>query len=202
MDSRQALQNLEVIRTLMERTCQYQLLTAKAGLAAGSLAICGALCFVRLDGADAATFAAVWGLVFWGAAAAAIVGTVHRGRERGEPIWSRQARAVVVALAPSLFAAAALTIWFFVNRLHGWLPGIWMLCYGQGSLATATYAPPPIRRFGWIVLLAAVPTLLAGPPWAAIAMGFVFGFGHVALGVVMLRDERMAGFPRLHRDVA
>jgi hypothetical protein len=36
MDARQAAYNLEVIRTLMERTCQYQLLTARAGLAAGS----------------------------------------------------------------------------------------------------------------------------------------------------------------------
>ena len=36
MEPRQAAQTLEVIRTLMERTCQYQLLTARAGLAAGS----------------------------------------------------------------------------------------------------------------------------------------------------------------------
>src|SRR5262249_25497890 len=38
MDSTQAARTLEVIRTLMERTCQYRLLTAWAGLAAGSLA--------------------------------------------------------------------------------------------------------------------------------------------------------------------
>jgi hypothetical protein len=45
MDPRQAAQTLEVIRTLMERTCQYQLLTAKAGLATGTLAGVGALLF-------------------------------------------------------------------------------------------------------------------------------------------------------------
>src|SRR2546421_250004 len=43
MDAQQAARNLEVIRTLMERTCQYQLLTARAGLVAGSLAGVGAL---------------------------------------------------------------------------------------------------------------------------------------------------------------
>ena len=43
MDATQAARNLEVIRTLMERTCQYQLLTAWAGLAAGCLAGAGAL---------------------------------------------------------------------------------------------------------------------------------------------------------------
>ena len=41
MNARQAAMNLQVIRTLMERTTQYQLLTARAGLAAGSF--CGDL---------------------------------------------------------------------------------------------------------------------------------------------------------------
>ena len=44
MDARQAARTLEVIRTLMERTCQYQLLTARAGLAAGCLAGLGRSC--------------------------------------------------------------------------------------------------------------------------------------------------------------
>ena len=57
MDSRQAARTLEVIRTLMERTCQYQLLTARAGLAAGCLAGAGALLFTLLDPADPAPFA-------------------------------------------------------------------------------------------------------------------------------------------------
>src|SRR2546428_11717 len=43
MDAPQAARNLELIRTLMERTTQYQFLTARAGLAAGTLAGLGAL---------------------------------------------------------------------------------------------------------------------------------------------------------------
>src|SRR5436305_11526629 len=92
MDSRQAAHTLEVIRTLMERTCQYQLLTARAGLAAGSLAGAGALLFCALDAADPAVFAAVWGLVFAGALLATAVGARTRGRARGERVWSRPAR--------------------------------------------------------------------------------------------------------------
>ena len=49
MDSREAARSLEVIRTLMERTTQYQLLTARAGLTAGALASLGALSFLWLD---------------------------------------------------------------------------------------------------------------------------------------------------------
>src|SRR5262245_47281041 len=113
MDARQAAQTLEVIRTLMERATQYQLLTARAGLVAGALATVGALTFTVLDPAVPGHFGAGWGLVFAGSLAATVLGTVLRGREYGEPVWTRQTRTVVGALAPSLFAALVLTVLFF-----------------------------------------------------------------------------------------
>src|SRR5262245_35406242 len=105
MDERQAARNLEVIRTLMERTCQYQFLTARAGLLAGCLAGAGALLFVFLDPVDPWHFGLVWGIVFAASVTATCVGTVLRVRQRGEKVWSRQARAVLGALAPSVLAA-------------------------------------------------------------------------------------------------
>ena len=202
MNARQAGRNLEVIRTLMERTCQYQLLTARAGLAAGSLAWVGALTFLLLDARDPAHFGVVWGLVFLGSCLATVVGTVLRGRQRGEQVWSRPARAVLLALAPSLFVALALSVLFFAWGQHLWLPGIWMLCYGQGALATSTYAPSPIRWMGLTVLLLGSVTLALGPSAAVPMMGIVFGLGHMGLGTALLIAERRETGLRLHRSVA
>jgi hypothetical protein len=201
MDPNQAARNLEVIRTLMERTTRYQLLTAHAGLAAGCLAGTGALLFVFLDPANPRHFAAVWGLVFAGSLLATAVGTLMRGRETGEKVWSRPARAVVGALAPALAAAAVFTVFFFSRGMHLWLPGVWMLCYGQGALATSAYAPTAIRWLGLLMLLAAPVTLALGPQWSIALMGVVFGLGHVGLGVLLLITERQQT-PRLHRSVA
>jgi hypothetical protein len=202
MDPQQAARNLEVIRTLMERTCQYQLLTARAGLAAGSLALLGALLSKALDPADPAAFGAVWALVFAGSLLATTLGTVLRGRRRGEPVWSRQTRAVLLALAPGLFAAGALTAFFFARGLHLWLPGAWMLCYGQGALATSAFAPAPIRWLGVAMLLLGALSFVLGPPWAVPMMGLAFGGGHLALGVALLAAERRQVRLRLRRDVA
>ena len=202
MDARQAARNLEVIRTLMERTCQYQLLTAKAGLVAGSLAGLGALLFLYLDPANPWHFGSVWATVFFGSVLATTVGTVLRGRERGEQVWSRQARTVLLALAPSLVAALALTLFFFARGEHLWLPGVWMLCYAQGALATAAYSPPPIRWLGVAVLFLGGLTLALDPTWAVPMMGLVFGLGHIGLGVVLLAIERRQAGVRLHRSVA
>jgi hypothetical protein len=200
MDSREAARTLEVIRTLMERTCQYRLLTAWAGLAAGTLAGAGALVLSVLDAASAAPFGAVWGLVLAGSLLASVVGTVMRGRAVGEPVWSRQARAVVLALAPSLAVAAVLTAFFFARGEHRWLPGVWMLCYGQGALATAAYAPRPIRWLGVAMLPLGALTLALGPAWAVAMMGLVFGLGHVGLGALLLAAERRERRLRLYRQ--
>jgi hypothetical protein len=202
MDTRQAARNLEVIRTLMERTVQYQFLTARAGLAAGLLAGAGALAFLFLDPTDPRQFGAIWGVVFIGSLLATCVGTALRSRECGERVWSRPARTVVLALAPSLFAALVLTVLFFAWGEHLWLPGVWMLCYGQGALATAAYAPAPIRGLGTAVLIMGCITLLLGPSVAVLMMGVVFGLGHIALGVALLSIERQQWGLRVHREVA
>lgn len=204
MDARQASENLELIRTLMERTTQYQLLTARAGLAAGTLAGVGALVFVGpgLNAADPWQFGTVWGLVFLGSLVATCLGTVSRSRERGERVWSRQARAVLWALAPSLFAALVLSIFFFARGEHLCLPGIWMLCYGQGALATAAYAPAPIRYLGVAALAMGALTLSLGAAWAVPMMGIIFGLGHMGLGIALLVAERRQCSLRLHRSVA
>jgi hypothetical protein len=186
----------------MERATQSQVLTARAGRAAGSLASRGALAFMGLDPADPWQFGAVWGVVFAGALASTVTGTVLRGRKSGEQIWSRQARTVVMALAPSLFAALVLTVFFFQQGLHLWLPGVWMLCYGQGALATAAYAPPPIRILGLSLLFLGPVAIALGPDWGILLMGLGFGAGHIILGVALLTIERRSAALRLHREVA
>ena len=202
MDARQAARTLEVIRTLMERTCQYQLLTARASLVAGCLAGAGALSFLFLDPANPWYFGAVWAVVFAGALLATFIGTILRGRESGEHVWSRQARTVILALTPSLMAATVLTVFFFTRSDHLTLPGIWMLCYGQGALATAAYAPWPIRWLGATFLVLGTLTLCLGAASAVLMMGLAFGVGHIGLGTALLMIERQQSAIRLHRSVA
>jgi hypothetical protein len=202
MDPRQAAHTLEVIRTLMERTCQYRLLTAGASLAAGTLAILGAAAFCFLDAGDPVSFASVWGFVFASSLAGSIVGTLLRGREVGERVWTRQTRMILLALAPSLASAAVLTLYFFGRGEHLWLPGVWMLCYGQGSLATSAYAPTGIRWLGASMLALGALTLALGTSWAVVMMAVAFGAGHLLLGFALLSEERRERAVRLYRSVA
>jgi hypothetical protein len=202
MDQRQAAHTLEVIRTLMERTCQYRLLTAGASLAAGTLAILGALAFLYVDAADPVAFASVWGFVFASSLMGTFVGTVMRGREVGERVWTRQTRMVLLALTPSLAAGLVLTVFFFARGEHLYLPGVWMLCYGQGALATSAYAPSGIRWLGVVMLATGALTLLMGAGASIVMMAVAFGAGHLVLGFALLSEERRERAIRLYRSVA
>ena len=82
------------------------------------------------------------------------------------------------------------------------LPGIWMLCYGQGALATSTYAPASIRGLGVAMLVLGAPTLWLGPAWANPLMGVVFGLGHIGVGGALLAAERRETCLRVVDDVA
>src|SRR5208337_4475031 len=109
---------------------------------------------------------------------------------------------VVGALAPSLFGAVVLTVLFFSWGMHQWLPGVWMLCYGQGALATAAYAPSPVRGLGLGMLIFGALALMVGPEYGVLLMGLGFGAGHIILGAALFASERRQSALRLHREVA
>ncbi len=109
---------------------------------------------------------------------------------------------VLLALMPSLAAALALTVFFFVRGDHLWLPGVWMLCYGQGALATSAYAPSGIRWLGIAMLGLGMLTLALGTGWSIVMMGVAFGLGHLGLGFALLSEERRERAIRLYRSVA
>jgi hypothetical protein len=95
-----------------------------------------------------------------------------------------------------------MTAFFFARGEHLWLPGVWMLCYGQGTLATSAYAPAAIRWLGVAMLAAGALTLALGAGASITMMGAAFGSGHIVLGIVLLIAERRERAVRLYRSVA
>lgn len=144
MHAEQAEHTLETIRTLMERTKRYEQISGYSGVVAGgaTLAGCGVLAQGWLS------FGVVWSLVFVVALVAHVLFTFVRARNRGEPIWSRQARTVLLAVLPGLVGGVAVTV--ALGRLGqvAWLPAFWLVFYGCGTLATGFFAPRSITWLG------------------------------------------------------
>ncbi len=199
MQLEHAEHTLETIRTLMDRSQRYEHLSGYSGLLAGGTALLG--CIVlglnllplgpRLD------FAVVWTAVFAVAFAGHLLITFGRARQRGESVWSRQARTVLLAVLPSFGVSLAISIVMWrLDRLD-LLPGLWLLLYGCGALATSFFAPRSIAGLGATCLVIGIIDLVAlpGHPIATMAIGF--GVTHVVFGVAVLVAEKRVA--RAHR---
>jgi hypothetical protein len=115
MDERErAARDLERIRALMERAGRYSHLSAVSAVAAGAIALAGALVSKGLQvnynaPARAGTLAAVWGGVLVLSIAQAAGFHVLNCRRRAEPAWSHLTRQVLAAMLPAFFVGAAVT---------------------------------------------------------------------------------------------
>jgi hypothetical protein len=181
MNGREAEQTLSVIRTLMERGTQYRNLSGYAGIAAGVATLVGSVLRLWLH----TPFVWTWLGVLVAACAAATFFTGQMAHANGEPLWTRQARTVVLALTPALIATLIITA--VLARAHETLllPGIWMLLWGVGALAMSFFTPRVISLLGITFMVAGAATLLLNITDDALSMGLTFGGIHLAYGVVL-----------------
>ena len=182
---------LENIRTLMERSQRYEHISGYSGLIAGCATLLG--CLILGTGVMPFdfryNFALVWGTVFAVAFTAHVALTFGRARRRGEPVWSRQARTVLLAVVPSFVASLAVTWRVWKTESFVSLPSYWLLLYGCGILATSFFAPRSIMILGVTCLTIAVGSILCACHSPLITMAVGFGLTHLAFGSWVLLAE-------------
>lgn len=192
MQPEHAEHTLETIRTLMERSQRYEHVSGYSGLLAGATAILGCIILgFRLLSFDPRTsFALVWSAVFVVAFAGHLMFTFGRARQRGESVWSRQARTVLLAVLPSFVVGVAATVLIWrLDRLD-LLPALWLTLYGCGALATSFFAPRSIAWLGITCLAFGIVSLLTPHSHALLTMAVGFGVTHIGFGVGVLVAER------------
>lgn len=209
MDPRDALDQLETIRLLMERSALYRRALAPICLAAGILGTAAAAIPFALAGSlpiDGPTSFAAWWLAT-GLVALALAFFIARRQALvdGEHFWSPPTRRVFAAVLPPLAAGAVLAIPFLLGedwarRVVWLLPALWMILYGCALNAAGFFMRRGIRLLGWAYLAGGGGLLLwwtcplnQFPPirHAHFAMGLGFGLGHIAYGAYLhFTEER------------
>jgi hypothetical protein len=190
-----AEENLQTIRTLMERSAIYRRALAPIMIFAGLLGIAaaavGLLC--HLDSMRA--FRVLW----LGTAAVVVAGAFLIARRQAimdkEYFWSPPTRRVGQALLPPLFAGMILGS---VGNNSIILTFIWLFFYGCALHSAGFFMPHGMKWFGWLFIVAASVAifLLAAivPPTDEISahwlMGFFFGVLHLAYGTYLYLTER------------
>ena len=218
MESNWAVENLQTIRTLMERSALYRRALAPIMTFAGLIGIAAAVlgCFLKVESAPG--FIGYW----VGVALVGITGVfllVRRQAMRSaEPFWSPPTRRVAQALAPSLTAGLLVGVLVFIacseapvadpptgmNDDAGniiWLPAIWAVFYGCALHAAGFFTSRGLRLFGWLLIAAGMVIFF----WLLMAhrqdypdaswqeshwlMGILFGLLQLTYGVYLYFTE-------------
>ena len=199
MNSNWAEENLQTIRTLMERSAVYRRALAPIMLSAGTIGLVTMGIGIRFHLDSTRQFCELW----LGAAVVAISGAFLLARRQAlkdrEPFWSSPTRRVAMALFPPLAGGLCLSLSLPAVRddLAPLTSFIWILFYGCALQAAGFFMPRAIRWMG-LVFIASSCGFLCGygviwkhadpnPQWI---MGFFFGLLHLACGIYLYLTEK------------
>jgi len=188
-------ENLQVIRTLMERATLYRRalrpIMGLAGIGALLIAVMGRW----FHDADTAGFAVHWFAGGVGVAAGALVLSRRQALRDREPFWSLPARRVILALVPPLSVGVIVTVLllFETQITPPWLVAFWALLYGCGLHAAGFFAPRGLQKLGFGFLFCGVS--VAGCPWLRegsphLLMGSIFGGLHLGYALYLTVTTR------------
>jgi hypothetical protein len=200
METQWAVENLQTIRTLMERSALYRRALAPIMILAGTLGIGGGLIGWRCQIAGNRGFVWLW----LGVAVVVLVGALFLVRRQAlkdsEPFWSPPTRRVGHALLPAFGVGLMLAVLVMVlggraeNReWQLFLVVLWSWLYGCAAHAAGFFMPRGVRWLGWIFILAGSVLLallgmmkhrLEGVP-PHLLMGGIFGGLHLIYGIYL-----------------
>jgi hypothetical protein len=198
METNWAAEQLQTIRTLMERSAVYRRALAPIMLFAGTVGVAAAAAGLWFHFDSLRAFGALW----LGTAIIVVAGAFVIARRQAlkdhELFWSPPTRRVAQALLPPLLAGMCLGLVFVLTGLATpvILTFIWLLFYGCALHSAGFFMPRGMKWFGWIYVglacgilcfLAIVqPKVEFRAHWM---MGFFFGVLHLAYGAYLYLTE-------------
>ena len=196
-----AEENLQTIRTLMERSAVYRRALAPIMLLSGMLGVAAAIAGLLVQLNSFPEFLALW----FSTATLATVGAFLIARRQAlkdkEVFWSPPTRRVAQSLLPPFLAGLFFGV--FPAFMHAppeaalLVALVWILFYGCALHAAGFFMPRGIRVFGWlfiasgcVLFCAFMADLPQGDGTGYYLMGFFFGVLHLAYGAYLYLTEK------------
>ncbi len=198
------LETLSEIRSLMERSSRFISLSGLSGVAAGVIALAGAIVaaiYLEVNLFEEHHYYVIrqgekWGMDYWTfffvdagvvlilALAAGIYFTTKKARKSGQKIWDPTARLMLINLAIPLGAGG---IFCLILIHHGWFGLVaptTLIFYGLALLNGGKYTLNDIRFLGITeIILGLIATYYLGYGLLFWAIGF--GVLHIVYGIAM-----------------
>lgn len=183
-----AHENLQYIRRTLDAAGRFTAVPGKGLMAAGIATFAGVAVNLLITGApwgDGPLRQAaleVWGIVLVVSLAIVSWGIYRKSRLTQTRLRAPLVRKLLWSLCPALFVGGLLTHLAASTQNLGWLPAIWLGCYGAAVTNGGLVSVAPVRYLGLSLLAMAAGAALSpqglGLAWLAIG----FGWLHLVFG--------------------
>jgi len=179
------MENLRFIRATMERATSYTMVSGTGQILVGLTALVAA--WAAAAQASVETWIFVW-------LAEAVVSLVissfmmmKKAKSAKLPLLTETGRKFLLSFTPPMMAGAMLTAVLYQHQLMPLIPGIWLLLYGTGVIASGTYSARIVPVMGFCFMLLGVLAMTGPQVWGNALMAAGFGGLHIAFGVLIAR---------------
>jgi hypothetical protein len=183
-----AHENLQYIRQTLDAAGRFTAVPGKGLMAAGVAAFAGVAVNRLVTGAPwesgsrSQMALEVWGAVLVVSIAIVSCGIFRKSRQTQTRLRAPLVRKLLWSLCPALFVGAILTQHAVRVQSLGWLPAIWLGCYGAAITNGGLVSVAPVRYLGLSLLgvaaCASVWPQSYGLAWLAVG----FGWLHLVFG--------------------
>ncbi len=183
-----AREDLIYIRKTLEAAGQFTAVPGKCLMVAGLTALAGVAFNVFFTGAPwkssehQALALDTWGVVLGISIAVVSYGIYRKTQQTRTTIQPPLIRKLLWSLCPTLFVGGILTHLAVRTYNLGWLPAIWLGCYGAAVTNGGQVSVAPVRYMGVTFLVAAGGAALT-PQWTGLIwLAVGFGWLHIVYG--------------------
>lgn len=183
-----AHENLQYIRRTLDAAGRFTAVPGKGLMAAGIATFAGVTVNLLITGAPwgsgplRQTALDVWGIVLVVSLAIVSWGICRKSRQTQTRLRAPLVRKLLWSLCPALFVGGLLTHLAASTQNLGWLPTIWLGCYGAAVTNGGLVSVAPVRYLGLSLLATAAGAALSpqglGLAWLAVG----FGWLHLVFG--------------------
>ncbi|MEA5006430.1 MAG: hypothetical protein VB022_08460 [Rikenellaceae bacterium] len=197
-DEKDYIRDITEIRSMMERSSKFRLLSGWAGITAGILALMGAFVIyyildfnpegeLQISGAIPLNSLVVKVLlpatvVLISALAAAFYFSYRKAAERGEKIWTPTTRRLLTSMFIPMATGGVLIIALLLNGLIGLAAPLTLIFYGLGLFGAGSYTLAEVRFLGLVEIgLGLAATFML--EYALLIWAIGFGLAHIIYGI-------------------
>lgn len=196
MEKQKYLDDLQEIRSIMDRSSRFISLSGISGIAAGVVALAGAffayqkvysvqnLTTGSSVGESSMTLVVIALGTLVTALLAALYFTRQKARKNRQGLWDAQAKRMVINLFIPLVAGGVLCLIFLAKGLLALLAPLTLVFYGLGLVNASKYTFSEIRSLGLIEVALGL-TACWFSEWGLLLWALGFGVFHIIYGIAM-----------------